>query len=111
MPDRRRYRTRQRPQVASHRHRYAGAIGARLRERAARAIAARNRLRALLAEGYRLRPSGRSDPHGRILVDIDLPDGRDVSRILLDEGLAQKWPNRGNVWCDRYTQVPARKRG
>jgi endonuclease YncB( thermonuclease family) len=75
------------------------------------AVAARNRLLALLAEGYRLRPSGRSDPHGRILVDIDLPDGRDVSRILLDEGLAQKWPNRGNIWCDRYTQVPARKRG
>ena len=51
------------------------------------------------------------DPHGRALVDIELPDGRDVSRILLKEGLAQPWPNRGNMWCDRYTGTPARPRG
>jgi endonuclease YncB( thermonuclease family) len=75
------------------------------------AVSARNRLRALLAEGYRLRPNGRSDPHGRMLVDIELPDGRDVSRILLEEGLAQRWPNQGNIWCDRYTQAPPRSRG
>ena len=73
--------------------------------------AARDRLRALLAGGYRIRPSGRADPHGRALVDIELPDGRDVSRILLKEGLAQPWPNRGNMWCDRYTGTPARTRG
>ena len=63
------------------------------------AIAARNRLRELLADGYRIRPTGRTDPHGRNLIDIELPDGRDVSRILLNEGLAQRWPNRGNIWC------------
>ncbi len=73
--------------------------------------AARDRLRDLLAGGYRIRPSGRDDPHGRTLVDIELPDGRDVSRVLLDEGLAQKWPNRGNIWCDRYTGSPSRPRG
>ncbi len=54
---------------------------------------------------------GKDDPHGRALVDIELPDGRDVSRILLKEGLAQPWPNRGNMWCDRYTGTPARPRG
>ena len=73
--------------------------------------AARDRLRDLLAGGYRIRPSGRDDPHGRSLVDIELPDGRNVSRMLLDEGLAQKWPNRGNIWCDRYTGSPSRPRG
>lgn len=36
---------------------------------------------------------------------------RDVSRILLQEGLAQKWPNRGNIWCDRYTGTPLRPSG
>ncbi len=75
------------------------------------AVAARDRLRALLADGFRIRSSGRSDPHGRELVDIELPGGGDVSRILLDEGLAQRWPNRGNVWCDRYTGNPRRPRG
>ena len=75
------------------------------------AVAARDRLRTLLAPGYRIRASGRHDPHGRSLVDIELADGRDVSRILLTEGLAQKWPNRGNIWCDRYTGSPTRPRG
>jgi micrococcal nuclease len=75
------------------------------------AISARDRLRALLAGGYRIRPSGKDDPHGRALVDIELPDGRDVSRILLNEGLAQRWPNRGNIWCDRYTGTSGNPRG
>lgn len=61
---------------------------------------ARRRLQQLMSGGYRIRPNGKIDPHGRALVDIELPDGRDVSRILLDEGLAQRWPNRGNVWCE-----------
>lgn len=65
------------------------------------AIAARNRLQGLLAGGYRIRPAGRTDPHGRNLIDLELPDGRDVSRILLNEGLAQRWPNRGNTWCEQ----------
>ena len=75
------------------------------------AVAARDRLRTLLAAGYRIRASGGHDPHGRSLVDIELADGRDVSRILLAEGLAQKWPNRGNIRCDRYTGSPSRPRG
>ncbi len=75
------------------------------------ALAARDRLQQLLSGGYRIRPSGRDDPHGRALIDIELSDGRDVSRILLQEGLAQRWPNRGNVWCDRYTGSPAQPRG
>jgi endonuclease YncB( thermonuclease family) len=65
------------------------------------AIAARDRLVELLAGPYHIRPSGRVDPNGRALVDILLPDGTDVGHILRDEGLAQRWPNRGNIWCDR----------
>ena len=64
------------------------------------AIASRDRLQQLLSADYRIRPSGRDDPNGRALVDILLPDGRDVGRILIAEGLAQRWPNRGNVWCE-----------
>lgn len=75
------------------------------------AIAARDRLRELLAGGYRIRPSGRDDPHGRALVDILLPDGRDVGDVLLQEGLAQRWPNRGNIWCERYTGAQPQPRG
>lgn len=71
------------------------------------ALAARRRLQQLLAGGYRIRPSGRDDPNGRALVDILLPDGRDVGRILIAEGLAQRWPNRANIWCDRFTGSPA----
>lgn len=74
------------------------------------AIAARDRLQELLSGDYRIRPIGRDDPNGRALVDILLPDGRDASRILLDEGLAQRWPNRGNVWCEHAgASVPGRQ--
>ncbi|MFA5900304.1 MAG: thermonuclease family protein [Hyphomicrobium sp.] len=66
------------------------------------AIASRDRLQQLLAGGYKIRYSGRTDPHGRALVDIALPDGRDAGQILKEEGLAQKWPNRGNIWCNRF---------
>jgi hypothetical protein len=24
-----------------------------------------------------------------------------AASVLLDEGLAQRWPNSGNVWCGR----------
>lgn len=75
------------------------------------ATAARDRLRELLSGGYRIRPSGRDDPNGRMLVDILLPDGRDVGRILVAEGLAQTWPNRGNIWCGRVGGPPALPRG
>ncbi len=64
------------------------------------ALASRHRLRELLAGAYSIRPNGRDDPNGRTLVDITLADGRDVGRILMAEGLAQPWPNRGNIWCE-----------
>lgn len=63
------------------------------------AIAARDRLQVLLSGAYKIRPNGRDDPNGRALVDLLLPDGRDVGQILMNEGLAQRWPNRGNIWC------------
>jgi hypothetical protein len=28
-------------------------------------------------------------------------DGRDAGDVLMAEHLAQPWPNRGNVWCER----------
>lgn len=70
------------------------------------AIAARNRLQELLSGSYRIRPNGRDDPNGRQLVDILLENGQDVGRILMDEGLAQRWPNHGNIWCGRSTGPP-----
>jgi endonuclease YncB( thermonuclease family) len=65
------------------------------------AIAARDRLQDLMAEGYSILWSGRNDKFGRSLVDVRTDDGRDVGNILLTEGLAQRWPNHANPWCDR----------
>lgn len=64
---------------------------------------AKLRLQTLMAGGYRLADSGEKDRTSdrRDLVRIVLPDGRDAGQILLQEGLAQRWPNRGNVWCGR----------
>ncbi len=59
---------------------------------------ATRRLQALLASGYDLSGSGH-DRYGRELVTITLSDGRDAGDVLIAEGLAQPWPNRGNVWC------------
>lgn len=66
-----------------------------------KATASLERLTWLMADGYRIKPSGRKDRFGRALVDVELKDGRDAGRILMQEGLAQPWPNSGNVWCDR----------
>jgi hypothetical protein len=63
------------------------------------ALAAQARLQELMSAGYRLRPSGQDDKYGRALVGVELADGRDAARVLLAEGLAQPWPNTGNVWC------------
>ena len=65
------------------------------------ALAARDRLVLLLQAGYRLESSGKTDRYGRNLVTIALADGRDAGAVLLSEGLAQPWPNRGNIWCGR----------
>lgn len=60
------------------------------------------RLAALMASGYSVEDSGRKDRTSdrRALVRIRLADGRDAGAALVEEGLAQPWPNRGNVWCD-----------
>ena len=65
------------------------------------AIRARDRLRDLMAGGYRLESDGSRDRFGRDLVTVRLRGGRDAGAVLIGEGLAQRWPNRGNVWCGR----------
>ncbi|MDK1479636.1 thermonuclease family protein [Sinorhizobium sp. 6-117] len=62
---------------------------------------ATRRLLVLMSAGYRLVESGEKDHTSdrRSLVRIVLADGRDAGRILLQEGLAQRWPNKGNRWC------------
>lgn len=61
---------------------------------------ARDRLQALMDGGYRIRHDGQYDRAGRRLVHVVLKDGRDAGDVLMSEGLAQPWPNEGNVWCD-----------
>ncbi|RLQ87092.1 thermonuclease family protein [Notoacmeibacter ruber] len=63
------------------------------------AILSRDRLRALMSEGYTVLWLGRVGGKGRSLAWIGLKDGRDVGQTLIDEGLAQVWPNFGNLWC------------
>lgn len=60
------------------------------------------RLQALMSNGYRLVDSGTKDRTSdhRNLVHVVLPDGRDAGKVLVTEGLAQLWPNKGNRWCD-----------
>ncbi len=59
-----------------------------------------DRLTTLMARGYRIVWSGKDDRYGRALVDVTLADGRDAGSVLRAEGLAQPWPNSGNVWCE-----------
>ena len=66
-----------------------------------KAQASLQRLAELMAPGYSIKGSGRSDRFGRALVDVALKDGRDAGKLLIAEGLAQPWPNSGNVWCGR----------
>jgi endonuclease YncB( thermonuclease family) len=63
---------------------------------------ATERLQALMASGYRIADSGEKDRTSdrRDLVRVKLPDGRDAGQVLLREGLAQPWPNKGNRWCE-----------
>lgn len=62
---------------------------------------AKLRLQELMGEGYRVSNSGQTDRTSdhRALVRVILRDGRDVGKELIREGLAQPWPNKGNVWC------------
>jgi micrococcal nuclease len=64
-----------------------------------KAIRARDYLASLMRNGYRVEWSGKNDRYGRALVDIRLWDGSTASDALLDAGLAQPWPNSGNIWC------------
>ena len=54
-----------------------------------------------MEQGYRVNWSGRKGFYHRALVTITLSDGRDAGEVLLEEGLAQLWPNHSNPWCDR----------
>jgi endonuclease YncB( thermonuclease family) len=63
---------------------------------------AKLRLQALMSNGYRLADSGTKDRTSdhRNLVHVILPNGQDVGKVLVKEGLAQPWPNKGNRWCE-----------
>ena len=62
--------------------------------------AATDRLRELMAQGYAIQWLDRSGRYGRELATIALADGRDAGEVLIEEGLAQRWPNEGNIWCE-----------
>jgi micrococcal nuclease len=64
---------------------------------------ATDRLRQLMSRGYSLEGNGEKDRTSdrRDLVRVVLDDGRDAGQVLVEEGLAQPWPNKGNKWCDR----------
>ncbi|WP_374989952.1 thermonuclease family protein [Rhizobium sp. TH2] len=64
------------------------------------ALRSRDRLAQLMAPGYSIQWNGRRDRNKRALLSVTLPDGRDAGRVLIEEGLAQPWPNVGNVWCE-----------
>jgi endonuclease YncB( thermonuclease family) len=64
-----------------------------------KATQARDRLRQLMNGGYQLEWTGSSGSYGRKLVHIRLKDGRYAGDVLKAEGLAQSWPNFGNMWC------------
>ncbi|MCQ0987565.1 thermonuclease family protein [Jiella marina] len=63
------------------------------------AVQARDRLRSLMGAGYQIIDSGDVGRYGRAIVRVRLADGRDAGEVLISEGLAQPWPNEGNVWC------------
>jgi len=51
-----------------------------------------------VAEEIVLVTEGARGGYGRLLGRVEV-DGLDLGDMLLDEGLAQPWPNQGNVWC------------
>lgn len=77
--------------------------GAACQREHALALRSRNRLIQLMRRGYAIHWTGEQDrkgKQGRQLVMVRLADGRDAGRVLIQERLAQPWPNRGNVWCE-----------
>ncbi|MGI8397771.1 thermonuclease family protein [Agrobacterium deltaense] len=71
------------------------------------ALMAKARLKELLLAGVpRIEDSGARDrtQSRRPLVDIYLPDGREVGQVLISEGFAKPWhPRRRIDWCGRTT--------
>lgn len=65
------------------------------------AVQARDRLLQLMSGGYVVEPSVGTGRYGRQLVRIRLSSGAYAGDVLLREGLAQLWPNTGNIWCSR----------
>ena len=63
-------------------------------------LKARDRLRQLMAGGYRIEWTGGRGRYGRELANVILSDGRDAGQVLIDERLSQPWPNDGNRWCE-----------
>ena len=66
------------------------------------ALIAKARLRDLIqGEKIRIEVKGYDrTPSKRPLVNLRLPDGREVGQILLEEGTAREWrPGRRNDWC------------
>lgn len=63
------------------------------------AVRARDRLLQLMSGSYVVEPSGGTGRYGRQLVRIRLSSGEYAGDVLMREGLAQPWPNTGNVWC------------
>lgn len=63
-------------------------------------VLARDRLRQLMSNGYTM-SGDKLDRNKRRLVKITLNDGRSVGKVLMEEKLAQAWPNSGNIWCGR----------
>lgn len=61
---------------------------------------ARDRLLGLMSGGYSI-AMGEADRYGRALAVVTLSDGRDAGSVLIAEGMAQPWPNEGNIWCGR----------
>lgn len=59
---------------------------------------ASSRLLELLNSGPFTVDAGGQDRYGRVLATIRI-GGRDVGGILIEEGLARKWPNGREFWC------------
>lgn len=62
---------------------------------------ARDRLRSLMDHGYKIEWAHEKGKYRRELVTVRLADGRDAGKVLINQGLAQPWPNHGNKWCGR----------
>lgn len=60
---------------------------------------ATQRMLELMRKGYRILSSGNADRYGRVLVQVEIKGLGDAGQRLIQEGLAQPWPNNSNPWC------------